>query len=57
MTRLAAFVNRRAGRSLLGNGTALVVPALMALLGKWNFCGPAPLCRPHARIGPSEATA
>jgi uncharacterized membrane protein YdfJ with MMPL/SSD domain len=36
---------------------ALLVPALMALLGKWNWWAPAPLRRLHARIGLSEATA
>ncbi|HEX8854369.1 MAG TPA: efflux RND transporter permease subunit [Thermoleophilaceae bacterium] len=52
---------------LLGLGTALavaidatvirslLVPALMALLGKWNWWAPAPLRRLHARIGLSEA--
>jgi uncharacterized membrane protein YdfJ with MMPL/SSD domain len=52
---------------LLGVGTALavaidatiirafLVPALMALLGKWNWWAPAPLARLHARIGVSEA--
>jgi uncharacterized membrane protein YdfJ with MMPL/SSD domain len=34
---------------------ALLVPALMALLGKWNWWAPAPLVRLHARIGLSEA--
>jgi uncharacterized membrane protein YdfJ with MMPL/SSD domain len=36
---------------------ALLVPALMALLGRWNWWAPAPLRRLHARIGLSEATA
>jgi uncharacterized membrane protein YdfJ with MMPL/SSD domain len=52
---------------LLGIGTALavaidatiirafLVPALMALLGKWNWWAPAPLARLHARIGVTEA--
>jgi MMPL family protein len=34
---------------------ALLVPALMALLGKRNWWAPAPLRRLHARIGLSEA--
>jgi uncharacterized membrane protein YdfJ with MMPL/SSD domain len=34
---------------------ALLVPALMALLGRWNWWAPAPLARLHARIGVSEA--
>ena len=34
---------------------ALLVPALMALLGRWNWWAPAPLRRLHARIGVSEA--
>ena len=33
---------------------ALLVPALMALLGRWNWWSPAPLRRLHARIGISE---
>jgi uncharacterized membrane protein YdfJ with MMPL/SSD domain len=36
---------------------ALLVPALMALLGRWNWWAPAPLRRLHARIGLSEAAA
>jgi uncharacterized membrane protein YdfJ with MMPL/SSD domain len=36
---------------------ALLVPALMALLGRWNWWAPAPLRRLHARIGVSEAPA
>jgi uncharacterized membrane protein YdfJ with MMPL/SSD domain len=52
---------------LLGIGTALavaidatiirafLVPALMALLGKWNWWAPGPLARLHRRIGISEA--
>lgn len=34
---------------------ALLVPALMELLGKWNWWAPAPLRRLHERIGISEA--
>ena len=34
---------------------ALLVPSLMALLGKWNWWAPAPLRRLHERIGISEA--
>ena len=34
---------------------ALLVPALMQLLGSWNWWAPAPLRRLHARIGLSEA--
>ena len=34
---------------------ALLVPALMRLLGRWNWWAPAPLRRLHARIGFSEA--
>jgi RND superfamily putative drug exporter len=33
---------------------ALLVPSLMALLGKWNWWAPAPLRRLHARLGLSE---
>ncbi|MEJ7784683.1 MAG: MMPL family transporter [Solirubrobacteraceae bacterium] len=33
---------------------ALLVPALMALLGRWNWWSPAPLARLHARIGLAE---
>jgi uncharacterized membrane protein YdfJ with MMPL/SSD domain len=36
---------------------ALLVPALMALLGKWNWWAPGPLRRLHARVGLSEAGA
>lgn len=36
---------------------ALLVPALMALLGRWNWWSPAPLRRLHDRIGFSEAGA
>jgi RND superfamily putative drug exporter len=34
---------------------ALLVPSLMALLGKWNWWAPAPLRRLHARFGIAEA--
>jgi uncharacterized membrane protein YdfJ with MMPL/SSD domain len=34
---------------------ALLVPSLMALLGKWNWWAPAPLRRLHDRFGVSEA--
>ena len=34
---------------------ALLVPALMEMLGKWNWWAPAPLRRMHARFGLSEA--
>ena len=33
---------------------ALLVPALMGLLGAWNWWSPAPLRRLHDRIGFSE---
>lgn len=33
---------------------ALLVPSLMAMLGRWNWWSPAPLRRLHARIGLSE---
>ena len=33
---------------------ALLVPALMALLGRWNWWAPQPLRRLHARIGLAE---
>jgi uncharacterized membrane protein YdfJ with MMPL/SSD domain len=36
---------------------ALLVPALMELLGKWNWWAPAPLRRLHERIGVSEEPA
>jgi RND superfamily putative drug exporter len=36
---------------------ALLVPALMALLGRWNWWAPRPLRRLHARIGIAEARA
>ena len=35
---------------------ALLVPALMGLLGSWNWWSPAPLRRLHDRIGVSEGT-
>jgi RND superfamily putative drug exporter len=35
---------------------ALLVPSLMALLGRWNWWAPRPLRRLHARIGLSEAS-
>ena len=34
---------------------ALLVPALMALLGRWNWWSPAPLARLHARLHLGEA--
>jgi uncharacterized membrane protein YdfJ with MMPL/SSD domain len=34
---------------------ALLVPSLMALLGKWNWWAPAPLRRLHGRFGLSES--
>jgi len=34
---------------------ALLVPALMTLLGRWNWWAPAPLRRLHARIGLHDA--
>jgi RND superfamily putative drug exporter len=37
------------------NIRALLVPALMRLLGRWNWWAPAPLLRLHARIRLSEA--
>ena len=36
---------------------ALLVPSLMALLGRWNWWTPAPLRRLHARFGISESAA
>jgi RND superfamily putative drug exporter len=33
---------------------ALLVPSLMALLGRWNWWSPAPLARLHGRFGLSE---
>ena len=33
---------------------ALLVPSLMALLGRWNWWAPRPLRRLHARFGLSE---
>ena len=35
---------------------ALLVPSLMALLGRWNWWAPAPLRRLHERFGLGEAT-
>jgi uncharacterized membrane protein YdfJ with MMPL/SSD domain len=35
---------------------ALLVPSLMALLGKWNWWAPAPLRRLHDRLGISETS-
>ncbi len=34
---------------------ALLVPSLMALLGKWNWWAPRPLARLHARLGLAES--
>ena len=34
---------------------ALLVPSLMALLGRWNWWAPRPLARLHARLGLQEA--
>ncbi len=34
---------------------ALLVPALMALMGKWNWWAPAPLRRLHDRFGLRES--
>jgi uncharacterized membrane protein YdfJ with MMPL/SSD domain len=34
---------------------ALLVPSLMALLGRWNWWAPRPLARLHARFGLREA--
>jgi RND superfamily putative drug exporter len=36
---------------------ALLVPSLMALLGRWNWWAPRPLARLHARLGLREAPA
>ena len=36
---------------------ALLVPSLMALLGRWNWWSPQPLARLHSRIGLEEAGA
>ena len=33
---------------------ALLVPSLMALLGRWNWWSPRPLARLHTRIGIQE---
>ena len=35
---------------------ALLVPSLMALLGRWNWWAPRPLRRLHDRIGLSETS-
>ena len=35
----------------------LLVPSLMALLGKWNWWSPRPLRRVHGRIGLRESAA
>ena len=35
---------------------ALLVPSLMAVLGRWNWWAPRPLARLHARFGMREAT-
>ena len=34
---------------------ALLVPSLMALLGRWNWWAPRPLARLHSRLGLQEA--
>ena len=34
---------------------ALLVPSLMALLGRWNWWAPQPLRRLHSRLGFAEA--
>jgi len=34
---------------------ALLVPSLMALLGRWNWWAPRPLARLQARLGPAES--
>ena len=36
---------------------ALLVPALMELLGQWNWWAPRPLRRVHRRLGISEVAA
>ena len=36
---------------------ALLVPSLMALLGRWNWWSPWPLLRVHRRIGLREESA
>jgi uncharacterized membrane protein YdfJ with MMPL/SSD domain len=36
---------------------ALLVPALIVLLGRWNWWPPAPLRRLHARVSLSEGAA
>jgi uncharacterized membrane protein YdfJ with MMPL/SSD domain len=35
---------------------ALLVPATMRLMGRWNWWAPKPLARLHRRLGPSEKT-
>ena len=39
----------------LGATIALLVPSLMALLGRWNWWAPRPLARLHARLGLQHA--
>ena len=34
---------------------ALLVPAIMRLMGEWNWWAPAPLARLHRRLGLGEA--
>jgi uncharacterized membrane protein YdfJ with MMPL/SSD domain len=34
---------------------ALLVPATMRIMGRWNWWAPAPLLRLHRRIGLGEA--
>jgi uncharacterized membrane protein YdfJ with MMPL/SSD domain len=34
---------------------ALLVPSLMALLGRWNWWAPRPLARLHSRLGLAES--
>jgi uncharacterized membrane protein YdfJ with MMPL/SSD domain len=34
---------------------ALLVPSLMALLGRWNWWSPTPLAKLHARLGRFDA--
>ena len=48
-TALAVLIDAFLVRSLL-------VPSLMALLGRWNWWAPRPLARLHARLGMREAT-
>jgi uncharacterized membrane protein YdfJ with MMPL/SSD domain len=49
-TALAVLIDATIVRGLL-------VPSLMALLGKWNWWAPRPLRCLHRRIGLGEATA